>query len=1291
MPPAAAEEPPAGNEPFAGNESFASTLTDDEDERLTNQSFGTISSKVADRDKGASPEDQACFATKLFYGWLTPLINAGVAVTSGKDGAQKRPLLPGDLLELPAEEFCDEVYESTFLPIWEAELLNPANPAIGPSLSTALKKAFGGQVYVGAVFKFIADACQVCIPVVLQVQLRWIGRFVDDPEDHKDRMWEGYMLSVLIMAMMLVFTYCFNASTFYTSKAFMKMRTASMLAIFDKSVKLPASHGFTGRVSQMHGTDCSRFLETSMLVQQVWSAPVFIVACVIVLYLFIGPAAFVGLAVAIITVPLQGIAAQTMGQGRFLASRMTDKRLQRVNEFVQGIRIIKFMSWERQFEGRFLASRMTDKRLQRVNEFVQGIRIIKFMSWERQFAAKTEETRQAEMVHLLTMHKARAVFQVMLTYAPLVIAFATFATAYGLGNDMRAADVFPAFAVLNVLRVPLTIMPLAAAKLIELKVSVERINAFLLTADHEPIVRDVAGPVEGEVADDDDRGDENVRAMLEKDLGVFIPDVTVVFEQTQGAANDSMAPPTRDPKYQQPQQQQPSKGAAGGAPEEDAEPRVQRVPLMSVAGFEVPRGKLTIVIGPTAGGKSTLVNAIMGETLVSDESSKVYRRGTIGFVPQEAWIMNATLRDNILMGKEYDEAEYKAALLACQLKSDLEQLPGSDKTEIGERGINLSGGQKQRVAFARAVYSDRDIVVMDDPLSAVDPHVCGALFHSCIRTALSGKTRVLVTHQQQFLEWADQVVVVAERRVVFRGTYAEMQKSEEALKYASPSSPNDNKRGAESTAETLPEEVLAAMDETVSQITTAAESSIAAGKSALQKLVLTWDVPKPRAGAGGGSGATSLMQAEKQDLSAIGWPIFSWYCGQSGWGVVCLTWFCYVVWRVSSLFGDLYLSWWATRTPAFGKYEHTGDEYLMWYGILIAITGVFVVLRMVPLVAGMVNASRLAHSRVVTALLKSPMSFFDTTPTGRILNRCSKDLEMLDVVVPETLSIFYNLALVVIGAWILQTFGAWPMPIVYAIVVALFYYFFSGYVVTNHGVKRLDAVMRSPVLSIMNEALGGLPTIRAYAMAEPYRVTHSERLHDMNRSSYAWRNLQRWLAVRTDLLSALVIGSVGMIAIGLLSTLSEENRHEFYPIAALGITYAIVVTGAVGFLTTMLAELIAAFSSVERVREYADELEQEREVTYTTAPDADAAAAARDEKTLLPLTAAPPPAGWPKAGAVTFDNLFLRYRPGLDLVLRGVSFHAEAGEKVGIVGRTGSGKSTIMLALFRMIEADKTV
>jgi ATP-binding cassette, subfamily C (CFTR/MRP), member 1 len=167
-----------------------------------------------------------------------------------------------------------------------------------------------------------------------------------------------------------------------------------------------------------------------------------------------------------------------------------------------------------------------------------------------------------------------------------------------------------------------------------------------------------------------------------------------------------------------------------------------------------------------------------------------------------------------------------------------------------------------------------------------------------------------------------------------------------------------------------------------------------------------------------------------------------------------------------------------------------------------------------------------------------------------------------------------------------------------------------------------------------------------------------------------------------------VIGSVGMIAIGLLSMLSAERRIEFYPIASLGITYSIVVTGAVGFLTTMLAELIAAFSSVERVREYADELEHEREVEYTSAPESDGR---RDEATMLPLEAAAPPAGWPSAGAVTFDNVFLRYRPGLDLVLRGVSFEAKAGEKIGIVGRTGSGKSTIMLALFRLIETDKAV
>jgi ATP-binding cassette subfamily C (CFTR/MRP) protein 1 len=793
---------------------------------------------------------------------------------------------------------------------------------------------------------------------------------------------------------------------------------------------------------------------------------------------------------------------------------------------------------------------------------------------------------------------------------------------------------------------------------------------------------------------------------------------------------------------------------------------------MRIEGFEIPRGKLTIVIGPTAGGKSTLVNAIMGEALVSADSAKVYRRGSIGFVPQEAWIMNATLRDNILMGKEHDADAYKAAVVACQLKSDLEQLPGSDQTEIGERGINLSGGQKQRVAFARAVYSDSDIVIMDDPLSAVDPHVCGALFHACIRTALAGKTRVLVTHQQQFLEWADQVVVVAERRVVFRGSYADLQRDEAAQDYVAASAkaqPTDEElpqrstsqlrrqstarmkrrmtatMGAhEATLETsesgslfppaidvdeLPE-VLTHMDShtktpksdrtphrhggsstqrgfppvlspTVVSTIGVTPSDLDLGGNmmldsfeelgaALATAVDGWEVPAPRPAEDGATGTPGMMQAEKQDLSAIGWPIFSWYCGQSGWGVVVLAWVIYILWRATSLFADLYLSWWATRTPAFGRFEHTGDEYLQWYGILVAVTGVFVVLRMFPLVQGMINASQHAHSRMVTSLLRSPMSFFDTTPTGRILNRCSKDLEMLDVVVPETLSIFYNLVLVVIGAWILQTVGAWPMPIVYAIVVTLFIYFFRGYVVTNHGVKRLDAVLRSPVLSIMNEALGGLPTIRAYTMADSYRVTHSERLHDMNKSSYAWRNLQRWLGWRTDLLNAVVIGAVGMIAIGLLSVLSAEDRREFYPIAALGITYAIVVTSAVGFLTTMLAELIAAFSSVERVREYADELQQERDVTYVAAGGS-GEAVRREEGTLLPLEAPAPPAGWPSAGAVRFDNVFLRYRAGLDLVLRGVSFDVRAGEKVGIVGRTGSGKSTIMLALFRMIETDKTV
>jgi ATP-binding cassette subfamily C (CFTR/MRP) protein 1 len=1266
-------------------------------QKLVNASFATVSTEKAERVRGESAEERAFCGTFLLYPWIGRLIDTATAAVKGTKDTPGRPLLPDDLLELPADEWADEVYENKFLPVWEEELRNPKKPEKGPSLWTALFAAFGKLTYVGCIFKFFMDFTTVMMPLVLQVQIRWLSKWIRNPNAYEDRMWEVYMLSVALMAMLVFQTICQNASMYYTSKSFNMMRTAVMYALFDKSTKLPGSHGLTGKITSMHGTDSTKFVEASFFVQNLWSSPMTIVGAVIALYFFIGPAAFIGFAAAIITVPIQGIAAAKMGQARFESSKISDRRLNRVNEFVQGIRIIKFMSWEDQFE------------------------------------SQTGHTRQRELEKMRTVHIARSVFQAVLTFAPMFIMLVTFASAYGLGNDMNPEDVFPAFAMLNVLRAPLTVLPLSIAKLIELHVAIQRAEQFLQSKEHASSVRtlpdedkSMAGPKQGSEKDDGEhlekhhrhtaqttgahdhtapqpltdaeRTDPDVQTMYRENLAVFIPNITVQYEEKKGMANESMATPAMKPAGKfgaAPASAAPAAGPPSMMAAPPPEPEMQRVDLMSFTNFKIPRHKLTVVIGPTAGGKSTLINAIVGEMLMSEESSKIYRRGTVAYVAQEAWIMNATLKDNILMGKRCYEEEYKYALLACQLKSDLEQLPGSDQTEIGERGINLSGGQKQRVAFARAVYSGREVVLMDDPLSAVDPHVCQALFHTCIETALAGRTRVLVTHQQQFLEFADNIVVVADRKVIFSGTYRELQQDSKAMEYASKAGKQEEEKKEDSEGSKSLEAVAAgvkglvtkAADEVKEALKISNVKDHKKGQAEIRAIAENWSVPLPVGGAGPG-GATALILAEKQDLSSLGFGVFGYYFANYGTGLAILTALGYASWRAVSVIADLIISWWCTRHTVFGHTLNQG-QYAYWYAVAVAATGIFSAIRMIPLVAGVINASANIHDKIIHRLLRAPTSFYDTTPVGRILNRCGKDLEMLDVVIPDTGSIFGNLFLVVVGVWVVQTIGAWFMPIVYVVIVILFVYFFHSYLIANHGVKRLESVLRSPVLAIMNEALGGLPTIRAYAMVDPYRITHGERLHDMNKASYAWRNLQRWLGIRTDLLSALLIGAVGIISIALLQNLSREDQIAFFPLIILSITYSVVVAGAVGFLTVMLAELIAAFSSVERVREYAEDLEMEREVVYTSDAGASSQTEVLNKSTALPVVSHPPSEFWGTEGSVTFDHVYLRYREGLDLVLKDVSFHVKAGEKVGIVGRTGSGKSTVMLALFRMIECAK--
>ena len=640
------------------------------------------------------------------------------------------------------------------------------------------------------------------------------------------------------------------------------------------------------------------------------------------------------------------------------------------------------------------------------------------------------------------------------------------------------------------------------------------------------------------------------------------------------------------------------------------------------------------------------MTAMVGEGVV-EEGTYIAKCGEIAYVTQEAWIMNATLRDNILMGKPYNEDKYVDIVCACQLIPDFEQLTGSDQTEVGERGVNLSGGQKQRIAFARAVYSGREIVLMDDPLSAVDSHVCSALFEQVITGLLSERTRVLVTHQTQFLPMADYVVVVQDRKVTFAGTYDELQNANIDLStiIETPSaSPNNERRGASSLA-------------SPPAIRTPVARAPAGGKRP--------QIPRPQS-----EDAKALMSTEIQTVGAVSGDVYLWYGSLSGWGNMFLILITFCIWRAVMCFSDLMVSWWSSRKQVVGQ-TLTQDQYLYWYAIFIGLTIVFVCLRQIPFVWAITKCAAGSHGKLLHNVLNAPSSFFDTTPTGRLINRFSKDMEAIDLVIPESLNLFYNLLLVVLGMMGVMIYSAYYLSIILVVLLFLFTILFRYYLQTNRAQKRLEANGRSPLLAIMNETLGGLPTIRAYGMADDFSRRHIARLDTSARSTYSWRVSQRWLSSRVDWIACVINVATGIIILLMLFGMSQSSRKSNVGTLALAITYAVGLGGAFGFLTTMAADLEAAMSSVERVKEYVEDIPQEKVAVYGTGPE----------------EVRQPEPTWPDKGRVSIVNLDVRYRPTLPLVVKSLSCEIQAGQHIGVVGRTGSGKSTIMLTLFRMVEA----
>lgn len=663
-------------------------------------------------------------------------------------------------------------------------------------------------------------------------------------------------------------------------------------------------------------------------------------------------------------------------------------------------------------------------------------------------------------------------------------------------------------------------------------------------------------------------------------------------------------------------------------------------PTLKGINCDITRGSLVAIVGTVGSGKSSILAAILGE--MEKIQGRIATQGSIAYVAQQAWIQNLSLKDNILFGQTYDLEKYNKVIDGCALKADLAMLANADDTEIGENGINLSGGQKQRVNLARAVYSSADIFLLDDPLSAVDVHVSKHIFERIIGKGglLQGKTRLWVTNNLTYLSQVDQIIVIDQGQVLEQGTYEDLMRKKKKSQHQSYLSTMIQVEESTKSEDTDKEAVVVA-DESEVALEQVVEEPNEVPTQTQEKLV-------------------------KEEVSETGRVKFSTYLAYFrtlGYSFSLL--FVTLVGAIESLHlaGNIWLSKWsdANNIDDGDAIEANIDDFLPGY-IYIGLSEMIIkLLNDLSFFNRCAYASKRVHRDLLNNVMKSPMKFFDTNPMGRILNRFTSDLDTIDQMIPyEILDFTWCLieCIVVILLICITT------PIFVAVVIpllGLYYYIQSVYIASSRQLKRLYSVSKSPIFAHFSETTNGAQTIRAYRQQARFIQESQKRMTTNVKSIYLNLMSNRWLGIRLE-----GIGNMFVFFAALFAVLARESLTAGQ--AGLSITSSLQIIGALVWVVRQACMLETDCVAIERIMEYTNN-EQE--------------AAWQIPQTDLQKSS------WPEKGNIQFQSYQTKYRPGLDLVLKGITMDIHGQEKIGICGRTGAGKSSLTLALFRIIEASQ--
>ncbi|KAK6497918.1 hypothetical protein TWF481_012314 [Arthrobotrys musiformis] len=918
-----------------------------------------------------------------------------------------------------------------------------------------------------------------------------------------------------------------------------------------------------GKVVNLMGTDTWRVDQASSWSHMMWTAPIQIFVCIALLLVNLGVSALAGLGLLAVLVPFIMWAISTLAKKRKTMNHITDKRVGLMQEILQGVRFVKLFGWEESF----LKELGTLRR--------REIRSIQF---------------------LLAVRSAVNAVSMSLPVFASILAFVTYSL---LHPSLNPATVFASITLFNTLRLPLNYLPVVIAESIDAFLSLQRIQTYLLQED-EPEERTID---------------------FEQKEAFILKDASFTWETTAPISKDEAGKDGKKAKKEK-SREKPEKPTLQTSENLVGEKALHPFSIQGI-NLSISKHELLAIVGTVGSGKSSLLAALAGD--MRKTNGTLTQGASMAYCPQSAWIQNTTVRENILFGRPFDAIWYEKVVEACALKPDFELFPNGDMTEIGERGITISGGQKQRMNIARAIYHNSDIILLDDPLSAVDAHVGRHMFNEAIGGLLKDKCRILATHQLHVLNRCDRIVLMADGRVSGVGSFDELMATNEDFKQML----------SMTAAEEAPEKESEGNQET--------------GASD----------DKKKSKKKGNSPAAGLMQKEERASKGVGWGVYYAYIKASGSFIVApIVVFFLFLSQTANIMSTIWLSWWTS-----GRFDLSKGSYIAGYVGLGAAQALFMFIFALTLTTAGTEASKNLMKKAMKRVLRAPMSFFDTTPLGRIVNRFSKDVDVMDNNLTDAMRMyFFTLAATLCTFVMIIVYFPW-----FAIALAplgVFFFWAAGfYRASAREVKRHEAVLRSDVFARFGEALNGTATIRAYGLQGQFKTAVNDAINQMNSAYFITFANQRWLSMRVDIVS---IGLVLTATILVVVTRNSTNPST----SGLVLSYILSIYGIIQFMVRQLAEVENAMNSTERIHYYGTQLPEEAPLRTSVAP-------------------APT---WPEKGEIIFENVKMRYREGLPLALHGLDLHVRGGERIGVVGRTGAGKSSIMSTLFRLVElADGTI